>query len=226
MARKGYRRGAYKFTYKRKAALARAQAISARKRKGDSPIKKIGKIAGIAGAVGATAYLGYRYRGTIGKTASGWKNAVSPGAKEKTIVASGISADAISSTVTGHTTQIGWYQRAQADKAREALAPRPPRNVDTDKRTKHQVDKLMREAKRNPDSITSDNRVQRRRAAAKATGKKSASLTGTPGGTKTPKKAQKPSGENHGGFTEDQWQAILGFDEKPEAPIPLRAPKK
>ena len=208
MARKGYRRGAYKFTYKRKAALARAQAISARKRKGDSPIKKIGKIAGIAGAVGATAYLGYRHRGTIGKTASGWKNAVSPGAKEKTIVASGISADAISSTVTGHTTQIGWYQRAQADKAREALAPRPPRNVDTDKRTKHQVDKLMREAKRNPDSITSDNRVQRRRAAAKTTGKKTTSRV------KTPKVQQ-----NNGGFTEDQWQTIFGFEERP---IPRR----
>ena len=208
MARKGYRRGAYKFTYKRKAALARAQAISARKRKGDSPIKKIGKIAGIAGAVGATAYLGYRHRGTIGKTASGWKNAVSPGAKEKTIVASGISADAISSTVTGHTTQIGWYQRAQADKAREALAPRPPRNVDTDKRTKHQVDKLMREAKRNPDSITSDNRVQRNRAAAKATGKKTRSRV------KTPKVQQ-----NNGGFTEDQWQTIFGFEERP---IPRR----
>ena len=208
MARKGYRRGSYKFTYKRKAALARAQAISARKRKGDSPIKKIGKIAGIAGAVGATAYLGYRHRGTIGKTASGWKNAVSPGAKEKTIVASGISADAISSTVTGHTTQIGWYQRAQADKAREALVPRPPRNVDTDKRTKHQVDKLMREAKGNPDSITSDNRVQRRRAAAKATGKKTRSRV------KTPKVQQ-----NNGGFTEDQWQTIFGFEDRP---IPRR----
>ena len=205
--RKGYRRGAYKFTYKRKAALARAQAISARKRKGDSPIKKIGKIAGIAGAVGATAYLGYRHRGTIGKTASGWKNAVSPGAKEKTIVASGISADAISSTVTGHTTQIGWYQRAQADKAREALAPRPPRNVDTDKRTKHQVDKLMREAKRNPDSITSDNRVQRRRAAAKVTGKKTTS------------RAKTPKPQNNGGFSDDQWQTIFGFDERP---IPRR----
>ena len=226
MARKGYRRGAYKFTYKRKAALARAQAISARKRKGDSPIKKIGKIAGIAGAVGATAYLGYRHRGTIGKTASGWKNAVSPGAKEKTIVASGISADAISSTVKGHTTQIGWYQRAQADKARKALAPKPPRNVNTTARTNRQTSKLVRAANKDIDSITSDNRVQRNRAAAKATGKKSASLTGTPGGTKTPKKAQKPSGENHGGFTEDQWQAILGFDEKPKAPIPLRAPKK
>lgn len=207
MARKGSRRGAYKFTYKRKAALARAQAISARKRKGDSPIKKIGKIAGIAGAVGATAYLGYRHRGTIGKTASGWKNAVSPGAKEKTIVASGISADAITSTVTGHTTQIGWYQRAQADMARAALAPKPPRDVNTTARTNRQVDKLIRAANEDIDSITSDNRVKRNRAAAKTTGEKTRSRVKTP----------KP--QNNGGFSEDQWQTIFGFEERP---IPRR----
>lgn len=198
MARKGnYRRGPYQFTYKRRAALARAQAISARKRKREGPVKKIAKIAGIAGAIGATAYLGYRHRGTIGKTAGNWRNAVQPGNKEATRISSAISV-----APPSRTTVITPGARARADAVRQSLQPRAPRNVDPEKRTERQARRL---SKTNPKNVTSDNRIVTKKRKRTVSGSKTRDHVP---GMKTPSK----STQKVGGFTEDQWQTILGFE--------------
>lgn len=209
-------RGNYKFTYKRKAALARAQAISARKRKGDSPIKKIGKVAGVAIAVGATAYLGHRHRGTISATASNWKRSVQPGQKEAVRIGS-----AISNAAPSRTTVIGPGERAAAQSTREALnkLSLPPQMGGPDRRIYNEDDSVNSEAMTNRGV-----RQTVRKSKARVSGNKTSSLTGTPGGTKTPPQATKRRDPMHGGFTDDQWQDILGFEEAPKSPVSQGTP--
>jgi hypothetical protein len=90
------RRGQYRYTQKRAVALRRAQAISARKRKGrrNSAIK--GAIVGatIAG-VGAAAIYGYKNRSSIQATSVRWKAAVQPGSKERVRLANAIGGNLI-----------------------------------------------------------------------------------------------------------------------------------
>ena len=105
-----YHRGKYRFTGKRQAALKRAQAISANRRKGHG--KKIGAIVGLAG-ISTVAVMGYKHRDAIGKSVSSWTNggrqnkkhsdaqiAVAPEVKELTRTANAISVAPPSATTT------------------------------------------------------------------------------------------------------------------------------
>lgn len=77
-------RGPYRYTAKRKVALKRAQAISARKRRGKR-IKTAVGITSVVAGVGAGAYLGYKYRPGSGNNlgsdvrATGHRIAKAPG---------------------------------------------------------------------------------------------------------------------------------------------------
>lgn len=223
MARsRGYtKRGAYQFTYRRKAALARAQAISARKRKGsgrggEGPIKKIGKIAGIAGVVGAGAYLGYRHRATISKTAGNWKNGFSPSAKERTIVANGISNANPSATVAQHTTKITDSARRRAQDTRDRMAWQalPPHMGGPDNRIYNEDGSVNSEAMTNR-GVRGTVRRNRRRTQGTKTRSKVSKLTGV-----------KPPSKTTQGFSESEWAAALGFDTKPETPPNVHRPRR
>ena len=80
------RRGAYKLTARRRTALKRAQAISARKRKGQRNKRIAVGVLAVAGVAGA-AYAGHRYGGQAGNIARDLKSRFH---------ASGISAGGVS----------------------------------------------------------------------------------------------------------------------------------
>lgn len=205
-------RGNYKFTYKRKAALARAQKISARKRRGDSPLKKAGKIAGIV-AVGATAaYLGHRHRGTIGKTASNWRAAVQPGNKEQVRINNAVSNGHPSRTTISDTDRL----RAQNTRDRLNRQSLPPHMGGPDRRWYDDDNNIATEAMTNRGVRQTIKKHQK----VAAEGQSTSSYTGTPGGTKTPPAAKisKARADHNGGYSDDQWQAILGFEESPRQP--------
>lgn len=84
------RGAAYKFTPKRKAALRKAQLISARKRRRNK-IKKVAVGTGIVAGVGVGAYLGVKHQGTIKNGAARAKAAVQPFAKEATLIKHGLT---------------------------------------------------------------------------------------------------------------------------------------
>lgn len=239
-----YRNGSYRFTNRRQQALKRAQLASAKKRRG-SGSKRIAATAGILGGVAGIAYLGHRNRAAIGRQASSWKKAVQPGAKENTRAGNAISAGHPSRT----TTVIGVGERARAQTTRNALARAqlPPHmggpdrraydsnnNVDTAKMTDRGViGTLITSEGVNPKDLT-DKGVARRvrkgkrriRANAAVTGKKTASLKGTPGGTKTTPKAIRKPGAGPSGLTDAEWGAALAFDSPPSTPVaPAKIPR-
>jgi hypothetical protein len=205
----GYRSTNYVFTSRRKYALKRAQALSAKKRK-QQKFVKIARVGGILAGVGAAAYLGHRHRGTIGSAAGNWRNGFRPTNKEATRVSSNIGV-----AHPSQTTVITPGARAAAQKTRDALAKAqlPPHmggpdkriydpdtsDVNTDAMTKRSVRRTMKHAKK------------------KTQGQKDPGLVGTPGGTR---KLKKTSGDtSHGGLTEAQWEAALGFDAPPQTPV-------
>lgn len=106
--RKGTRiaRGQYRYTPKRAMALKRAQAISARKRKGRI-VKGVIAGATLAG-IGGVAIHGYKNRsrirdsgyasvaaGDVHSTAIRWKKAVQPGSKERVRLANALSGNIV-----------------------------------------------------------------------------------------------------------------------------------
>lgn len=97
---RGKSRGYYKFTPKRKAALRKAQFVSAKNRKGSgSNLKKIATIGVLAGAGVGVAVVGYKNRDTIRK-AGDWRKTASPENKERTRAANAISVGDPSRTVS------------------------------------------------------------------------------------------------------------------------------
>lgn len=72
MAKRRYNAGPYKYTPRRRAALKRAQMISARKRKGQRNRKIAVGVLAVAGIAGA-AYAGHKYGGKAGSIASDLK---------------------------------------------------------------------------------------------------------------------------------------------------------
>ena len=211
MARRGrgYRRGPYQFTARRRYALKKAQEASAKKRKSQRN-KRIGVAAGAIAGIAVAGYLGNRYGSSAIQSSVKNKRikamgghraaiaAVQPKNKEATRVGNAVSVAPPSQT---HTTQIGWYQRAQADKARAALnrarpAPAHMRGA-TDRQTERSVRKTLKEARKTTG------------------GTKTASLTGTPGGTKTTPKAIPGKPET---WKDEDWADALAFD------MPVRNP--
>ena len=191
--RGGYRRGSYKFTARRRAALKKAQLKSAQKRKGSG--KKIAIAAGAIGGLAAVAYLGSRHRGKISGNKNASRNAVQPGSKESTRIANAISVGNPS-----RTTTITEGDRVMAQATRNRLnraAPIPGHmRGATDRQTERSVRRTLRNARK-----------------AAATGQKTAALKGTPGGTKTPKKANPNNEARKTKWTEENWKAALAFDE-------------
>lgn len=184
-----YSRGKYTFTARRRAQLKRAQAISARKRKRNAI-----KAAVVLAGVGAVAFAGYKNRGTISRKTSEWKNAVSPKRKQENRVASAISVASPSST------RITEADRARARNTRNAMAAQDERKrgrgAATDGRSAQREARSVRSTIRNGrrGRLNDDNSVksitQLAEEGKKITrGRKTASLRSTPGGTKTPKKA-------------------------------------
>lgn len=213
---KGYRRGPYQFTARRRYALKKAQEASAKKRKSQRN-KRIGVAAGAIAGIAVAGYLGNRYGSSAIKSSVKHKRiqaandmrrslagrkalaAVQPGNKEATRVGNAVSVAPPSQT---HTTQIGWYQRAQADKERAKLnrarpAPAHMRGA-TDRQTERSVRKTLKEARKT------------------TTGNKTASLTGTPGGTKTPMKAIPHRPET---WKDEDWADALAFDTPTRQPL-------
>ena len=110
MAKRRVARGAYKMTARRRVALKKAQAASARKRRKRNTKRVIGGVAAVAG-IGAAAYAGHKYGGSAKTVAGSIRNrfktggisvggitvsrtavaAVQPGAKEATRVAGAVS---------------------------------------------------------------------------------------------------------------------------------------
>jgi hypothetical protein len=121
--------GPYRYTAKRKAALTRAQAISARKRKRNKNIAT-GVIAGatLAG-IGATAIYGYKNRKEIQITSRRWKNAVQPGSKERVRLANALSGNLVKkpSSKTGATRGAKTMTRTQIEAVHPDLID-PSRN--------------------------------------------------------------------------------------------------
>jgi hypothetical protein len=78
----------YKFTSRRKAALKRAQLISARKRKGNGN-KAIAVVAGI-GLTAGVGYAGYKINKNI-KSGGNWRGQVTPDKKEANIKKNAVS---------------------------------------------------------------------------------------------------------------------------------------
>jgi len=129
---RGKSRGYYRFTAKRKAALKRAQFISAKNRKGSgkgSNFKKIATIGVLAGVGAGVAVAGYKNRDAIGAKVGDWRKAVSPDRKERTRSANAISVGHPSRTVSitpstvqapRMSTPITDSDRAQARNYREA----------------------------------------------------------------------------------------------------------
>lgn len=202
----GARRGNYRFTPGRRAALARAQRISAQKRKQRNG--NIAKAAGIIAAVGATAYLGHKHSGTISRTAGNWKNAVSPKRKEEVR-----KGNAISVAHPSSTTVIGRGERARAQMTRDKLAKdaSPPRydengvNVGGPDRHIYHEDGSV-----NQEAMTARSTSQTmRRARQKTRGSKTTSLKGTPGGTAKPAQAAK---SQTAGLSDADYDAIYAAD--------------
>lgn len=195
-----YNHGKYNFTARRRAQLKRAQAISARKRKTNAI-----KAAVVLAGVGAIAFAGYKNRGTINNKISkvqrartlgrsDWRKAVAPENKEITRVASAISVAGPSST------RITEVDRARARNTRNAMAAQDERKrgrgAATDGRSAQREARSVRSTIRNGrrGRLNDDNSVksitQLVEEGKKVTrGRKTASLRSTPGGTKTPKKA-------------------------------------
>lgn len=241
--RKG--RGYYKFTAKRKAALKKAQFVSAKNRKGKG-LTKGGKIAigvGVLAGVGAIGVIGIKNRDRIG---SGNKNqshkAVNPDNKERTRAANAISVGHPSRTVSDtpatlrapslpdvpHVSgPITDADRARANATRQKekdRAERPMRNIDSDKAADRQVKGVLKAVAKPGGTarLTDENKVKTNLQLIEdglpkaVSGRKSGSYRGTPGGTQTPKKAVRPNTPN--GLTEAEHQAAIGFDTELYAP--------
>ncbi|AEL97924.1 hypothetical protein CL65_gp016 [Mycobacterium phage Patience] len=231
MAKRRYR-GPYKMTARRRYALKKAQEASAKKRRKNA-IKKIGAAAGAIGGLAVAGYLGHRYgsakiqqsvknnrikvmtahRGKVVQLNAARK-AVQPGAKEATRVASAISVAHPSRTT------ITASDRARAESVRSKLKKQsmPPiydstgRNIGGPDRRSYDEDNNIR-------SEAMTNRSVRRtlkQSKKNTQGKKTGSLKGTPGGTKTPPKAIPHRPET---WKDDDWAAALAFDTPTRQPL-------
>jgi hypothetical protein len=147
MAKKRSRRGRnrnYRYTAKRATALKRAQAISARKRKGRRVAIAKGVVTGatLAG-VGAAAIYGYKNRSTIGSdirsTKNRWRNAVQPGSKERVRIANAITGGvkkptkkrpATKGAKTMTRTDLGKVNPNTVDPNRNNAFPKQQRDVE------------------------------------------------------------------------------------------------
>jgi hypothetical protein len=134
MAKRNQRRrnsSVYRYTPKRKAALKRAQAISARKRKSQRNAAIKGAVAGatLAG-VGAAAIYGYKNRSTIKATSTSWKNAVQPGSKERLRIANAIGGNLIAKPPSQDRlfTKAALDAKWQAKQVKKAKSANKPRN--------------------------------------------------------------------------------------------------
>lgn len=88
--------GVYRYTPKRKAALRRAQAISARKRRGkkSNVMRNVVITSTLVGA-GAAAVYGYQNRSKIRAASDSWKAAVQPGSKERLRIANALGGNQV-----------------------------------------------------------------------------------------------------------------------------------
>jgi hypothetical protein len=203
MARRGgYRRGPYKFTSRRRAALKKAQIKSARNRKSKGgTAKKIGIAAGAIGGIAVAAYLGSKSGGFSRNNRGGSaRAAVQPGSKEKTRVANAISVGSPSRTTVISPDALRRAQNERNKLARATPVPAHMRGA-TDRQTERGVRKTLRDAKK------------------QAVGQKTSSLTGTPGGVKTPSKAKPQNEARNKAWTDQQWADALAFDAPTRNPL-------
>lgn len=235
---KGRGGGNYQFTYKRKAALYRAAKISAQKRRKQN-FMKAAKIGGGVIAVGAGAYLGHRYGGSavaaVKQYRPGMANirnqfaaklAVSPHHKEDIRVASAIHVAEPSATnvmklhVPGKQTIITEGDRKKAEATMKAIEQEklPPHMGGPDRR-KYDADDNVDTEKMTERSVRATMKGARRRTQ----GKKAASLTSTPGGTKVPRKAV-PSKQNANGMTDEEFKAATAFDVQHKPVLSVKTP--
>lgn len=255
---RGKSKGYYKFTPKRKAALRKAQFVSAKNRKGKTLTsgKKIAIGVGVLTAVGAVGVVGYQNRDRIGQGRnSDWRKTADPNVKERTRSGNSVSVAHPSQTtsVTPDTVQAPRMSTPITDSDRaKAAAHRQNERAKEAKRVKsvlgsdlkdidafekeaarqsseNQIDRQVRgvlRATKRPGGtarVTSDNRVKSplqlvEEGIPRATrGRKTSSLRGTPGGTKTPKKAVRPN--TPGGFTDEEHAAAIGFDTELYTPV-------
>lgn len=123
-----YSAGPYKFTSRRRAALQRAQAKSARNRRIKVGIMAAGGVA----AVGVSAYLGHKHGGAIGSYKPAMANArnalaarlvAQPKAKEATRISSAVSVAKPSKTTV---ISPGARSRAQSERDKLARSSLPP----------------------------------------------------------------------------------------------------
>lgn len=213
--------GPYKMTARRRYALKKAQEASARKRRRQRN-KKIGIAAGAIAGIAVAGVLGSRYgssriqqsvknkriqamtahRSTAQKLAH-YKKISAPDSKEATRIANAMmNARPSATTNQGPSRGITEGDRARAENTRKQLnrAIPPPAHMRgaTDAQTNRSVRRTLKEAR-------------------KATqGKKSESLTGTPGGTKTPMKAIPHKPET---WKDEDWADALAFDTLVRQPI-------
>jgi hypothetical protein len=225
----------YNFTYKRKAALYRAAKISAEKRR-KNRIKKVA-ITGVAIAgVGAGAYLGHRYgpQAVAGvrnfkpqlaeaRNKIGMRIAVDPHVRENIRVNGSIVVANPSKTV------ITEADRAAAKKLQaEAERTGAPNYVQRTFRTEvggeiHVHDQMVNIGGEDQRIYNEDNsvntqamvdrsvaRTRTNAARREIQGRRTASLTGTPGGTQTPPQAQRSHESDIGPISEAYWASILG----------------
>jgi hypothetical protein len=261
-SRNYYSRGKYRYTAKRAAALKRAQAISARKRKGKGGHKPSGgfgfgtaaKFGGVLAGVAAVGYVGHRYGGTISKSVGdGWKSTFSPQKREAVRTSNPVSGTAakgrsisgvLSNPKTGqpfhvtHVPQISdeAMNEIRGDIAKDKLAPHlggPDHriydangNVDTEAMVSRSVRATQKKgkgknarARRKAGDETALTATQRASRAG-VLGKKTNSLQGTPGGTKT----YPPADPKSRGLTDAEMEAAFAMDTStPYKPIPTRS---
>lgn len=232
MARRGkgvYRRGGpYQFTARRRYALKKAQEASAKKRKAQRN-KRIGVAAGAIAGIAVAGYMGKRYGSAAiqssvknkraeyfkthrehGKKMAHLRKVAQPGSKEATRIANALMNSRPSATTTQGPITDADRQRAANTRARMAQQALPPHMGGPDRRIYTDDDEV------NTTAMT--NRGVRRslkKAKAKTTGTKAASLTGTPGGTLTPPKAIKGNPK----WTDEQWADAMAFDTPVNQPI-------
>lgn len=231
----GKSRGYYKFTPKRKAALRKAQFVSAKNRKGKglSNGKKLAIGVGVLAGVGAIgAVMGTRSsnlrveKNAVAKAQyAEWKKTASPERKEGTVVGSGISNANPSRTTAGFqfvpSSNITESDRGKANSARQKQKDRderPMRNIDSDKATERQVKGVLRAVGRPGGAarLTQENKLKTPLELVEdglpnaVRGRRSSSYKGTPGGTRTPAKTTRPNTAN--GLTDAEHDAATGFD--------------
>lgn len=204
MAKKRIRRasGGYKFTPSRRAQLRRAQAISARKRKGHGIKTGLAVVGGVA-TIGTAAYLGHRYGGQAVSSVRGYKPKIA-NARNKMSARLAVQPAAKESTRIATKTMIAKPSPEQINEIREkAGAKRPdPRiydedlNIDSEAMVKRSAgatnrSKEAKDARRKEASAR--RRLEKdRKYRAEVLGKPVESLSGTPGGGLKPAKARKP----------------------------------